>query len=176
MFKFNFDIDDPQDNGLGPILGPDTHSLQIHRTIAAEHSSSEVSLGDLVNFSLLACCHLLQPLMTAAPQLSSLPHTISFSPLNVSLPSGQNVALSRRDLFDARFQLISDDDAGTSGTGTSPSEVEFVDAPSDLVPGVYEGGLKTWECSLDLVTCLASIYGPQIAIALGRKRILEVCG
>lgn len=26
---------------------------------------------------------------------------------------------------------------------------------SDLVPGEYEGGLKTWECSLDLVSILA---------------------
>jgi len=32
--------------------------------------------------------------------------------------------------------------------------LEFLDAPSDLVPGVYEGGLKTWECSLDLVDYL----------------------
>jgi hypothetical protein len=25
----------------------------------------------------------------------------------------------------------------------------FVDAPADLVPGTYEGRLKTWECALD---------------------------
>ncbi len=81
--------------------------------------------------------------------------------------------LSRRDLFDARFQLISaDEGAGTDG---GPSDVDFIDAPSDLVPGVYEGGLKTWECSLDLVACLSSIYSPQIANSLNRKRILEVC-
>ena len=60
------------------------------------------------------------------------------------------------------------------GTETGPSNVEFIDAPSDLVPGVYEGGLKTWECSLDLVACLSTIYGSQIANALQRKRILEV--
>ena len=85
--------------------------------------------------------------------------------------------LSRRDLFDARFQLISaDDGVEASGMEIGPSEVEFIDAPSDLVPGVYEGGLKTWECSLDLVACLASIYGPHITSALRQKRILEVCG
>lgn len=27
----------------------------------------------------------------------------------------------------------------------------LLSAPSDLVPGVYEGGFKTWECSLDLI-------------------------
>lgn len=30
----------------------------------------------------------------------------------------------------------------------------FLNSPSDLVPGVYEGGLKTWECSLDLAAYL----------------------
>ena len=82
------------------------------------------------------------------------------------------MALSRRDLFDARFQLISTDDGGR--TDEAPSEVDFVDAPSDLVPGVYEGGLKTWECSLDLVHCLDSIYGAAISSTMHGKRILEV--
>lgn len=80
--------------------------------------------------------------------------------------------LSRRDLFDARFQLISADDC--AGEKSFHSEVEFIDAPSDLVPGIYEGGLKTWECSLDLVACLSSIYSPKIEDVLRRKRILEV--
>jgi len=35
-----------------------------------------------------------------------------------------------------------------------PKILEYLDAPSDLLPGVYEGGLKTWECSLDLVEYL----------------------
>jgi hypothetical protein len=36
----------------------------------------------------------------------------------------------------------------------SASALRFLDAPSDLISGVYEGGLKTWECSLDLVRFL----------------------
>ena len=82
------------------------------------------------------------------------------------------MALSRRDLFDARFQLISTDDGGR--TDEAPSEVDFVDAPSDLVPGVYEGGLKTWECSLDLVECMQSIYSDELPLKMRGKRILEV--
>ena len=31
-------------------------------------------------------------------------------------------------------------------------------SPTDLVPGTYEGGLKTWECSLDLVAYLMHTY------------------
>jgi protein-histidine N-methyltransferase len=48
--------------------------------------------------------------------------------------------------------------------------LEFLDAPSDLVPGVYEGGLKTWECSLDLVDYLDSTNGGDIR----GRRVLEV--
>ncbi len=85
---------------------------------------------------------------------------------------GGEVVLSRRDLFDARFQLISDAEAERQD---GRSERDFVDAPSDVVPGVYEGGLKTWECSLDLVDCLHMIYGDGISPAVRGKRILEVC-
>jgi protein-histidine N-methyltransferase len=35
-------------------------------------------------------------------------------------------------------------------------DLEYINAPSDVIPNVYEGGLKTWECSLDLVEYLSS--------------------
>lgn len=50
----------------------------------------------------------------------------------------------------------------------------FVGAPSDIVPGVYEGGLKTWECSLDLVDCLDGILEGDVQ-NVNRKHALEVC-
>ncbi|RPD55528.1 hypothetical protein L226DRAFT_537017 [Lentinus tigrinus ALCF2SS1-7] len=106
--------------------------------------------------------------------MTKLPPAISFSPISIPLSSGGETVLSRRDLFDARFQLISDDDAGAKD---GRSEVDFVDAPSDLVPGVYEGGLKTWECSLDIVDCLDSIYGAEIGSKIRGKRVIELgCG
>lgn len=43
-------------------------------------------------------------------------------------------------------------------------------AHSDLIPNVYEGGLKTWECSLDLVTYLHDRLEGQLA----DRRVLEV--
>ena len=91
--------------------------------------------------------------------------------MTITLSTGLEVHLSRRDLFDARFQLISNDDAGAKD---GRSDIDFVDAPSDLVPGVYEGGLKTWECSLDLVECMQSIYGDDLPLKMRGKRILEV--
>ena len=92
------------------------------------------------------------------------------------------MTLARRDLFDARFQLISEDARDgpkvPGGPGTEPKNeneinlaLEFLDAPSDLVPGVYEGGLKTWECSLDLVHYLDQIRETDIR----GKSLLEVC-
>lgn len=86
------------------------------------------------------------------------------------------MTLARRDLFDARFQLISED--ARDGVAKKEQDevkdriqaLEFLDAPSDLVPGVYEGGLKTWECSLDLVDYLDSTNGGDIR----GRRVLEV--
>ena len=46
-------------------------------------------------------------------------------------------------ISDARFQLLAQG---------RDEQAALVDAPADLVPGVYEGGLKTWECALDLTT------------------------
>ena len=83
-------------------------------------------------------------------------------------------------MFDARFQLISEGTgdpelAGhASSDGSDPSfasALQFIDNPSDLVPLVYEGGLKTWECSLDLAGCLKR--DGHAANAKG-KRVLEV--
>ena len=57
MFKFDFDIDDAEDNAFGPVVGPDTPSAQTEQgqpeTTVVEHSSREVSLDDLVIFLVL---------------------------------------------------------------------------------------------------------------------------
>ena len=46
-------------------------------------------------------------------------------------------------------------------------------AHSDLIPGVYEGGMKVWECAHDLVDYLAT----ESSISLQGRRVLELgCG
>lgn len=92
-----------------------------------------------------------------------------------SSPESTSVTLLRRDLFDARFQLANEEDededsvdvaSSVQGSSTrvlnaQPSRKTTSDrfgqfsekGGSDLIKGVYEGGLKTWECSLDLVVC-----------------------
>ncbi|KAJ7803483.1 hypothetical protein B0H14DRAFT_2887700 [Mycena olivaceomarginata] len=115
---------------------------------------------------------------TAPPEvLQSEP----FAELSLSQLVPERVLPSReRDLFDARFQLISeghgDEPPVETPAPTSTSALGFLDAPSDLVPGVYEGGLKTWECSLDLVGYLDSFRDVDSSYFSG-KRVLEVgCG
>ncbi|KAI0674626.1 hypothetical protein C8Q78DRAFT_966313 [Trametes maxima] len=158
MFKFNFDfdeIDEPVADALGTAAAPEPSAASgsSHPPVR-EDPSKEIPVQSLIG---------------------ALPHTFSFSPLAIPLASKRNLILSRRDLFDARFQLIATEP--DSGTDAGPADIDFLDAPSDLVPGVYEGGLKTWECSLDLVDCLDSIYGTDIAQHIKGTRILELgCG
>ncbi len=107
-------------------------------------------------------------------QLSTLPEAFSYSPITLPAPTGTSRlghTLARRDLFDVRFQL--------SLSETHDQTVAFVDAPADLVPGTYEGGLKTWECALDLAAYLdGSVLGAQAGVAAGWRirgsRVLEV--
>ena len=49
---------------------------------------------------------------------------------------------------------------------------QFLNAPSDLINGVYEGGLKTWECSLDMASYLDALVAGQDS---PWQSVLEVC-
>ncbi|KAJ6598449.1 hypothetical protein DFH09DRAFT_1131795 [Mycena vulgaris] len=151
MFKFDFGIED--DDTELQHSEPSLPQVEVQSKPLAEHPLSQL--------------------------LESLPPLISYSPLSIPLSSSRKtVTLARRDLFDARFQLISEGrgDEPSSDTPAPASALGFLDAPSDLVPGVYEGGLKTWECSLDLVDYLDGLEDSDNSYFCG-KRILEVgCG
>ncbi|KAI0341350.1 hypothetical protein BDW22DRAFT_1414114 [Trametopsis cervina] len=165
MFKFDFEIDeDPEVQEL----------LETQKNTNENVSASEpASQGDIAGSSTAASFqeHPLDAL------LKTLPGTISFSPLHISTPKGGSLTLPRRDLFDARFQLISNSSLEERNEEQVPEvdELQFVEAPSDLIPGVYEGGLKTWECSLDLAGYLGDYLDSQAtrSTILG-KRILEL--
>ncbi|BGP30152.1 hypothetical protein JCM10296v2_001904 [Rhodotorula toruloides] len=121
--------------------------------------------------------------------VSTLPPLLSYTPVTVPLSAkgtqtARHTTLFRRDLFDARFQVLNQDehDEGDEAPSKGKEREEvFVDESSDLVKGVYEGGLKTWECSLDLVDCLDqrgySVDQDLNTPRLRGKGILEVgCG
>ncbi|EJD05617.1 uncharacterized protein FOMMEDRAFT_118786 [Fomitiporia mediterranea MF3/22] len=137
----------------------------------------------------------------------ALPPALSYSPLVIPLSrsntnpkpddkyrkekieaKAETVTLLRRDLYDARYQLISESEASSVDVSSAtsvpkgatsaerPETLDYINNPSDLIPGVYEGGLKTWECSLDLVDYLANVSDPREDWVRG-KRIIELgCG
>ncbi|RXW25076.1 hypothetical protein EST38_g785 [Candolleomyces aberdarensis] len=163
MFKFDFDIDDI-DEEFSENVADDSQSPKAR---AEEHPQAPFQEYPIQQF------------------LDALPTLISYSPLSIPIPKTKNtVNLVRRDLFDARFQLISegaldpfpenDEDPKPKSTAVEPSILTYLDAPSDLLPGVYEGGLKTWECSLDLVEYLESSGSFS---SYSGKRVVELgCG
>ena len=66
----------------------------------------------------------------------------------------------------------------TGGERKKAREVmlDFVNGHEDVRAGIYEGGLKSWECSIDLVRWLARQL-EDLNIARGSPRILELgCG
>lgn len=111
--------------------------------------------------------------------LSALPSRISYSSLTVPL-KGSSKALYRRDLFDARFQLVNDEDGedGTVLRGDADAEHFSAGTQTDLIPGVYEGGFKTWECALDLVAHLEDRVSQQEGLSwLSGVKVTELgCG
>lgn len=82
--------------------------------------------------------------------LSRLPSKIAFGLLSVDLGDGDILQLPRRELWDVRVQLMAEDNAD------NPSESEAGLGEHDVKTGIYEGGFKSWESSVDLVKVLAN--------------------
>jgi len=101
-----------------------------------------------------------QPLIPAKSHtlgelLASLPSTISYGTLKVTLDDGAELKIPRRELWDVRVQLMAEDEEVGLGE-------------DDVKTGVYEGGFKSWESSVDLVRELAKLESKG-------RRFLEVC-
>ncbi|TQV96009.1 Mni1p protein [Cordyceps javanica] len=102
--------------------------------------------------------------------LAAMPSKIAYSVLDVTLDDDSVVKLPRRELWDVRVQLMAEEednaehgvDADGSGLGTL-----------DVKTGVYEGGFKSWESSVDLVKVLAA-QGKVSAAEQLPLRIIEL--
>lgn len=81
--------------------------------------------------------------------LAQQPSKIAYSLLYVELDDGTTVQLPRRELWDVRVQLMAEEEnlAGAQSEGLGSHDVKT---------GVYEGGFKSWESSVDLVKVLAA--------------------
>lgn len=90
--------------------------------------------------------------------------TLSSSPIvfNGEQKTIGPVSLIKRSFHDIKFELAQNDVPVT----------HFAFGAKDVDKGIYEGGLKTWECALDLVLYLHSIKDK-----LKNKHIMELgCG
>ncbi|AET38789.1 protein-histidine N-methyltransferase Ecym_3297 [Eremothecium cymbalariae DBVPG len=87
----------------------------------------------------------------------------------------RNVTLYRRELFDVKHQLMTEVGESTNGSNSDnarsskvESQILMGETNEDLKKGVYEGGLKCWECSIDLVDYLSENRGAyKTVIELG---------
>jgi protein-histidine N-methyltransferase len=77
--------------------------------------------------------------------LSALPSKISYSTLIVNLDGGDEVRIPRRELWDVRVQLMAEEDEEEQLGNLGKDDVRT---------GIYEGGFKSWESSVDLVRVL----------------------
>lgn len=67
----------------------------------------------------------------------------------------QGLVLYRRELFDVKHQLMSEVDDSNSTDASVELGILIGETSEDLRKNVYEGGLKSWECSIDLVDTLS---------------------
>ncbi|KAI8080130.1 uncharacterized protein B0P05DRAFT_540090 [Gilbertella persicaria] len=102
---------------------------------------------------------------------SPLPNVIQADILQV--PTVEK-PIYKRTLADVKFQmaeqdnLVEDDD-----NDKDVINMLNLSGNTDLIRGVYEGGFKTWECSIDMVQYLHGLPKEQIS----NKRVLELgCG
>ncbi|KAF2197818.1 hypothetical protein GQ43DRAFT_380121 [Delitschia confertaspora ATCC 74209] len=91
--------------------------------------------------------------------LSTLPDKISYSIIGMTSPRGFKSYLPRRELFDVRMQMMAEDDDDTTNQHAGQERIAALD-DSDIKTNIYEGGFKSWECSVDLVKFLMD-RGPR---------------
>ncbi|KUI57245.1 Histidine protein methyltransferase 1 [Cytospora mali] len=103
--------------------------------------------------------------------LSNLPSKIAYSLLDVDLDGKASIQIPRRELWDVRVQLMAEADGEADGDGVEPGL-----GSHDVKTGIYEGGFKSWESSVDLVKVLAAEDFPG-SLTEGSYRIIELgCG
>lgn len=133
-FSFSFSGDDIEDTYTGP------------EPVLPKHAAET---GSLQRASPSAFPIAGQPLLRPqthdlAAMLKALPSKIVYSTLVITLDDGTQISIPRRELWDVRVQLMAEeDDEGLGNLGKD-----------DVKTGVYEGGFKSWESSVDVVKVL----------------------
>ncbi|CAJ0628033.1 11969_t:CDS:2 [Entrophospora sp. SA101] len=88
-------------------------------------------------------------------QSLKLPQTFMFEHVDSTKKSTEEkVIIYKRHLADVKFQIAQEDEDLVMDNNqkiNNPSNILELSIKNDLIEGVYEGGLKTWECSFDLL-------------------------
>lgn len=134
-FSFSFSGDDIEEDKSAPAPEPPFPS--------SNHAAETGSLRRVSNSAFpVAGQPLLQPQKhDLVTMLKALPSKISYGTLKIKLDDGQEISLPRRELWDVRVQLMAEDDDESLGNL----------GKDDVRTGVYEGGFKSWESSVDVV-------------------------
>ncbi|KAK6532970.1 hypothetical protein TWF281_007137 [Arthrobotrys megalospora] len=132
-FKFNFDIEMDGEDVETPYVEPTPDTFVQSPSSASSRVPAQLhSLDELI---------------------SKLPPHIAYSPLSIPLTSSKTITIPRRELFDVKMQLMAEDNNPSTNASQNFSAA-FTD--EDIRTNTYEGGLKSWECSSDLVKQLVS--------------------
>ncbi|KAH7412435.1 hypothetical protein BKA64DRAFT_637145 [Cadophora sp. MPI-SDFR-AT-0126] len=133
-FSFSFSGDDIDDTSV-------TEPEPVLRSHAAETGTLQRSSNSAFPIG----SQLLQPQThDLETMLRVLPSKLVYSTLVIRLDDGTQISIPRRELWDVRVQLMAEeDDEGLGNLGRD-----------DVKTGVYEGGFKSWESSVDVVKVL----------------------
>ncbi|QPG76545.1 hypothetical protein FOA43_003934 [Brettanomyces nanus] len=95
----------------------------------------------------------------------------------ITLATKKSETLFRRELFDVKQQLMAEDDF-KDNSKDDLFNILIGDTDEDLKRGVYEGGLKSWECSYDLIDKLDKLDVNDQIVSLSKPfNIVELgCG
>jgi protein-histidine N-methyltransferase len=154
-FSFSFSGDDIEDtSALDSDPEPSQSSKHAAETGKLRHPSSSA-------FPIAGQAQLPPQIHDLETMLQSLPSKVAYSTLLVNLDDGAQLSIPRRELWDVRVQLMAEeDDEGLSNLGKD-----------DVRTGVYEGGFKSWESSVDVVKVL---HGRREEVLEHPGRFLEV--
>lgn len=163
-FSFSFAGDDIEDDGQPPVSA----AVTLNKTV--QEASSTASAFPVQGKPLLPPVH-----HDLDHMISRLPSKIAYATLSVDLDDGRSFRLPRRELWDVRVQLMAEEEDNENACDSPPGLGEH-----DVKTGIYEGGFKSWESSVDLVKALASentarllSSGPCVSIEV--RRALRRC-
>ncbi|KAJ1794258.1 hypothetical protein LPJ59_004575 [Coemansia sp. RSA 2399] len=152
-FRFNFSINDDDD-------GSTATPLSMAQTATAQTTHDDNHVKD-----------------PRVPACEIVPLTMpSVSSVVVDAIYYKQQRLWKRQVDDVQFQLAQQDSMDGGSESAMARAIARDNNASDVIKGVYEGGLKTWECSIDLLNYIVD-HLDDLSVNLGGARVLELgCG